>query len=260
MTSGPSTPRIRGILLDIEGTTTPIAFVHDVLFSYARSEARNYLEEHFGSAELVEDLANLREEHTVDFKLNSQPPPPPLVDGPRNAQIDSILAYVHWLIDRDRKSTGLKSLEGKIWEQGYLNATLKAQVFPDVAPALERWHHDGLRIAIFSSGSALAQQLLFAHTQAGDLTKYIDRYFDTTLGPKTEAGSYRQIAAGLSLLPSETLFISDVVNELAAANDAGMQTLLCIRPDNQPQALAKRYQSIETFDQLVGILDLKRPS
>jgi enolase-phosphatase E1 len=247
MTSRPST--YRGILLDIEGTTTPIAFVHDVLFSYARSEARNYLEEHFGSAELVEDLANLREEHTADFKLNYQPPP--LVDGARDAQIDSILAYVHWLIDRDRKSTGLKSLEGKIWEQGYLNATLKAQVFPDVAPALERWHHDGLRIAIFSSGSALAQQLLFAHTQAGDLTKYIDRYFDTTLGPKTEAGSYRQIAAALGLLPNEMLFISDVVNELAAANDAGMPTLLCIRSDNQLQALAERYQSIETFDQLV---------
>jgi enolase-phosphatase E1 len=240
----------RGILLDIEGTTTPIAFVHDVLFSYARSEARNYLEEHFDSAELAEDLANLREEHTADFKLNYQPPP--LVDGPRNAQIDSILAYVHWLIDRDRKSTGLKSLEGKIWEQGYLNATLKAQVFEDVAPAFERWHHDGLRVAIFSSGSALAQQLLFAHTQEGDLTKYIDRYFDTTLGPKTEAGSYQQIAAALGLLPNEMLFISDVVNELAAANDAGMQTLLCIRSGNQPQALAERYQSIETFDQLGG--------
>jgi enolase-phosphatase E1 len=249
MTLSPSPPRIGGILLDIEGTTTPIAFVHDVLFSYARSEARNYLETHFGSAELVEDIALLREDHSVDLKLNQ---PPPLVEGSRDAQINSIVAYVDWLIDRDRKSTGLKSLQGKIWEQGYLKGTLKAQVFPDVAPALERWHHSGLRLAIFSSGSALAQQLLFAHTEAGDLTKYIDRYFDTTVGPKTEAGSYRQIAAALGLQASEVFFISDVVNELAAADDAGMQTFLCIRLGNQPQDLAERYHSIESFAELGG--------
>jgi enolase-phosphatase E1 len=248
MTSSPSTPRIRGILLDIEGTTTPIAFVHDVLFSYARSESRTYLEEHFGSAELVEDIALLREEHSADLTLNDQPPP--LFEGARDAQISSIVAYVGWLIDRDRKSTGLKSLQGKIWEQGYLNGTLKAQVFPDVAPALERWHHDGLRVAIFSSGSALAQHLLFAHTEAGDLTRYINRYFDTTVGPKTEPGSYRQIAAELDLPAGEVLFISDVVNELDAANDAGMRTVLSIRPGNQPQALTERYQSIESFAEL----------
>jgi enolase-phosphatase E1 len=251
MTSSPSTPRIRGILLDIEGTTTPIAFVHDVLFSYARSEARNYLEEHFGSAELVEDIVLLRKEHSADVRLSHQPPP--LVEGSRNDQINSIVAYVDWLIDRDRKSTGLKSLQGKIWQHGYLNGTLKAQVFPDVAPALERWHHDGLRVAIFSSGSALAQQLLFKHTKAGDLARYIDCYFDTTVGPKTEAGSYRQIAVALGLLTGEVLFISDVVNELDAANDAGMHTLLCIRPGNQPQALAERYQTIESFAELKDV-------
>ena len=250
MTSSPSPPRIRGILLDIEGTTTPIAFVHDVLFSYARSEARNYLEKHFGSAELAKDIALLRKDHSADLKLNHQLPP--IVEAPRDAQINSIVAYVDWLIDRDRKSTALKLLQGKIWEQGYLKGTLKAQVFPDVAPALERWHHDGLRVAIFSSGSALAQQLLFAHTEGGDLTRYIDRYFDTTVGPKTETGSYRQIAAALGLLASEVLFISDIVNELDAANDAGMQTLLCIRPGNQPQALAEQYQSIESFAELGG--------
>ena len=250
MTSSPSPSRVRGILLDIEGTTTPIAFVHDVLFSYARSEARNYLEKHFGSAELAKDIALLRKDHSTDLELNHQPPP--FVEGSRDAQINSIVAYVDWLIDRDRKSTGLKSLQGRIWEQGYIDGTLKAQVFPDVAPALERWHHDGLRIAIFSSGSALAQQLLFAHTEAGDLTRYIDRYFDTTVGAKTETGSYRQIAAALGLLVSEVLFISDVVNELDAANDAGMQTVLCIRPGNQPQALAERYLSIESFIELGG--------
>ena len=109
-----------------------------------------------------------------------------------------------------------------------------------------------MRVAIFSSGSALAQHLLFAHTEAGDLTRYIDRYFDTTVGPKTETGSYRQIAAALGLLASEVLLISDIVNELDAAKDAGIQTLLCIRPGNQPQALAEQYQSIESFAELGG--------
>src|SRR6266700_6219020 len=166
MTSSLLTADIRAILLDIEGTTTPIAFVHEVLFAYARSQVRNFLADQLGSAQMAADLARLRAEHAVDTKQNLQPPA--LVEAPRDAEIVSIAEYVGWLIDRDRKSTGLKSLQGKIWEQGYLNGSLKAQVFPDVAPALERCHHDGLRVAIFSSGSALAQQLLFAHTEAGD--------------------------------------------------------------------------------------------
>ena len=250
MTSSPSTPRIRGILLDIEGTTTPIAFVHDVLFSYARAEAKKYLGEHFDSTDLRDDIAKLREDHAVDVKNGLQPPA--LLEATREDQINSIAAYVGWLIDRDRKATGLKSLQGRIWRQGYLEGSLKAQIFPDVAPALERWRRSGLKINIFSSGSALAQQLLFAHTETGDLTGYIDSYFDTTIGPKTDVESYRKIAGALRLLPNEMLFISDVVNELAAANDAGMQTVLCIRSGNQPQGFAEGYQSIETFDQLGG--------
>ena len=128
---------IRAVLLDIEGTTTPIAFVHEVLFSYARSQARRFLREHFGSAEVLADLQQLREEHALDVKLNLQPPA--LKEEPRDAEIDSLAAYASWLIDRDRKSTGLKSLQGKIWQQGYRDGTLKAELFADVRPALERW-------------------------------------------------------------------------------------------------------------------------
>lgn len=248
MTSSLATAGIRGVLLDIEGTTTPIAFVHEVLFSYARSQVKNYLTEHFGSAELIADLARLREEHAVDVKQNLRPPA--LVDGPRDAMIDSIVAYVGWLIDRDRKSKGLKSLQGKIWRQGYLDGTLKAQIFPDVVPALERWHRAGLKISIFSSGSSLAQELLFAHTEAGDLTKFIGNYFDTAVGSKTDVESYRQIAAALCLPATEVLFISDVVNELDAASAAGMQTLLCVRPGNQPQSSPARYRIIQNFDEI----------
>jgi enolase-phosphatase E1 len=248
MTSSLLTADIRAILLDIEGTTTPITFVHDVLFSYAQSHVRNFLVEHSDSAELLADLLRLREEHAIDLKQNLQPPA--LIEGPPDAEIDSMVAYVNWLIDRDRKSTGLKSLQGKIWKQGYVDGTLKAELFADVAPALERWRCAGLKISIFSSGSALAQKLLFAHTEAGDLTRFISDYFDTTVGSKTDVQSYRQIAAALGLTASGVLFISDAVVELAAASDAGMQTLLCVRPGNHSQSLADRCQIIQSFDEI----------
>jgi enolase-phosphatase E1 len=242
--------RLRAVLLDIEGTTTPIAFVHEVLFSYARSQVRSFLREHFGSAQLLADLQQLREEHAIDLKQGLQPPALVEVDGPRDAEIDSLSEYVGWLIDRDRKSTGLKSLQGKIWKQGYLDGTLRAEIFADVAPAFERWRQAGLQISIFSSGSSLAQKLLFAHTEADDLTGFIDNYFDTTVGSKTDVASYSRIASALHLPAQDVLFISDVVPELDAAGAAGMQTLLCVRQGNQPQPFAERYQAIRDFDEI----------
>lgn len=232
---------IRGVVLDIEGTTTPIAFVHEVLFSYARTHVKAYLANHAG--DVRKDIDLLREEHAEDVRNRKQPPP--LTNEP-----ESIASYVNWLIDLDRKSTGLKSLQGKIWHEGYASGTLRSQVFPDVAPTLARWWAAGLTISIFSSGSALAQQLLFAHTEAGDLTSFISNYFDTSIGKKAEAESYRRIATAIGLPPGELLFISDVVSELSAARKAGMKTLLSIRPGNQPQPDADQYQTIESFDEL----------
>lgn len=232
---------IRGILLDIEGTTTPVAFVHDVLFGYARQHVGDYLVQHL--KDLTTDIAQLREEHTRDTDNGAQPPP--FTNDP-----DSIAAYVHWLIDRDRKSTGLKSLQGKIWREGYTNGTLKAQVFDDVRPAFERWHKAGLRISIFSSGSALAQQLLFAHTGDGDLTAFLSDYFDTNVGAKGDAESYRRIANTMNLSPYEIVFISDVTTELEAAKAAGMETRLSIRPGNQPQPDPDRFHIIHSLDQV----------
>ncbi|HZN00107.1 MAG TPA: acireductone synthase [Pyrinomonadaceae bacterium] len=226
--------QVRGILLDIEGTTTPIAFVHEVLFSYARTHARDFLRNNQDSDDVRADVALLREEHASDKSNNLEPP-------------ESIADYIDWLIDRDRKSTGLKSLQGKIWRQGYRDGSLKSQVFADVAPALERWRAAGLKISIFSSGSVLAQQLLFAHTDAGDLTKFIDGYFDTNVGKKAEAESYRKIAVAMDLKPSEILFVSDVVAELEAAKEAGMKTLLSIRPGN---SLQEWPQAIHSFDEV----------
>lgn len=219
---------VRAILLDIEGTTTPIAFVHEVLFSYAREHVREFL----SANAVADDVALLREEHAIDVKEGRNPPP-------------LVAEYVEWLIALDRKSTGLKSLQGKLWQQGYEEGSLKSQVFADVAPAFQRWRERGLRISIFSSGSVLAQQLLFAHTEVGDLTPFIDSYFDTRIGKKGDAESYRRIAETMNLEVREILFISDVVAELEAADEAGMKTLLSIRPGNAPQP--EKYTSIRTF-------------
>lgn len=234
---------IRGIVLDIEGTTTPIAFVHDVLFSYARTHVKDYLAKHADADDVRKDIELLREEHATDERNGNQPPP-------LTAALESVVNYINWLIDLDRKSTGLKSLQGKIWHEGYSDGTLHSQVFPDVPPALARWRVAGLTISIFSSGSVLAQQLLFAHTEAGDVTSFISNYFDTSVGKKGEAESYRRIAETIGLPPGEVLFISDVVSELSAAREAGMKTILSIRPGNPAQESASRYKTIASFDEL----------
>ncbi|HEV8453377.1 MAG TPA: acireductone synthase [Gemmatimonadales bacterium] len=231
------------MLLDIEGTTTPLAFVHQTLFGYARARVSGFLQRHWNDPEVRADLARLQAEHAAE---TSQPAPPPGRDDPA-----AVAAYVHWLMDRDRKSTGLKSLQGKIWEEGYRAGDLRGEVYPDVPPALERWRRQGIDIAIFSSGSVQAQRSLFANTAAGDLTHFIRAYFDTTTGPKTAPHSYGRIAAALERPPSEVLFLSDVGAELDAALAAGMRTALCVRtPGSAPPAGA--HPVIHAFDQLPG--------
>jgi len=229
--------KITAILLDIEGTTTPISFVHEVLFPFSRNHLTTYLAENSDSSDVSDDLGLLDKEHTED--LNSGNQPPPLIEQ-----------YVYWLIDQDRKSPALKSLQGKIWEQGYNDGRLHSPVFPDVRPAIERWVEMGVSVNIFSSGSVLAQKLLFAHTDAGDLTKFIDRYFDTSVGKKNHSESYQTIAKALSIPAAEILFVSDVIIELNAAAEAGMRTALCLRPGNAPQELTMQHESIHSFDDI----------
>jgi enolase-phosphatase E1 len=228
---------VRAILLDIEGTTTPIAFVHDVLFTYARDHVGDFLRTNADNEEVRADIELLGDEHADDVSRGRNPPP-------------LVADYVEWLIAADRKSTGLKSMQGKIWRQGYEDGSLKSQVFADVAPAFERWHQRGLSINIFSSGSVLAQKLLFAHTEAGGLTRFIDDYFDTNVGKKGEPESYRRIAETMKVPAGEILFVSDAIEELNAAHDAGMKTLLSVRPGNAPQDNSGRYPEILSFDQI----------
>ena len=233
---------IRNILLDIEGTTTPINFVYQVLFPFARRSLRAYLIQHWSTDEVQTDLALLREEHAADTQQGLNPPV-------LQTDVESVTEYLYWLMDRDRKSTPLKSLQGKIWRQGYESDGLLSQVFDDVPPALQRWHQHGKQIYIYSSGSVLAQKLLFGHTVAGDLNPLLSGYFDTTIGAKTETESYRRIAANIQQPPETFLFVSDVVAELNAASTAGMQCALSVRAGNHPQP-ANAFQPINSFDAL----------
>ena len=239
------TAKTRAVLLDIEGTVTPISFVHEVLFPFARNHVRDFLAQQSSAPEVQADVAELVREHAVEIEKNQQPRP---IDA---TSIDSLVDYVHWLIDRDRKSPGLKSLQGKIWKQGYRDGSLKAPLFDDVVPNLERLRKNGTRVAIFSSGSVLAQKLLFAHTETGDHTDLIDAYYDTAIGSKVEANSYRNIARHLELEAEAIAFISDVVNELKAASEAGMKPVLCVRPGNPPQPQSEEFQRIDSFSEVL---------
>jgi enolase-phosphatase E1 len=228
-----SNAALRAIVLDIEGTTTPIAFVYETLFPYAKAHLRTFLDARRGDAAVSAVIEHLRADQTSD----------PGAPG-------SVVQYVEWAKDRDRKSTALKELQGLIWADGYSRGELKGEVFPDVAPALARWRARGLDVAIFSSGSVLAQQLLFGHSNAGDLTSLIRWHFDTTTGPKTSAESYRRIADTIGVSVGEALFISDAIPELDAASAAGMQTRLAGRPGNRDVPSSTPYTRIRTFDEV----------
>ena len=237
---------VRALLLDIEGTTTPLSFVADTLFPYARAHLSEFLSTHGASSDVQSDLALLHIERDDDLTRGFNPPP---LDGGPDTPL-SVIPYLNWLMDQDRKSTGLKALQGRVWQQGYRSGQLRSHVFTDVAPAFIRWRGLEKRICIYSSGSVLAQRLLFGHTEEGDLTPYIDGYFDTTIGAKMDAASYTQIAGGLELPLSEVLFLSDAVGELDAAQSAGMQAICLDRPGNRPLASSFRHSVVHSFNEI----------
>jgi enolase-phosphatase E1 len=213
----------RAILLDVEGTTTPLSFVHEVLFPYSRARLADYLRAHGGDPEVQEDVAALQAQHARDAASGAAPP------FWNEDILASAATYARWLIDQDRKATPLKSLQGRIWEEGYAAGELRGQVYPDVPGAFEAWKRAGKILAIFSSGSVLAQRLLFTRSEAGDLERFLSAHFDTTTGRKTDASSYASIAQALGLAAPDVLFLSDVVAELDAARSAGMGTALVAR-------------------------------
>lgn len=238
---------IRVVLLDIEGTTTPIAFVHERLFGYVRSHLDAFLAANWSAPAVEQAVKNLADEYPRDRDATGLPAW--RTDTPGNAQ-KSVAAYAGWLMELDRKSPGLKALQGLIWQDAYLAGELRGEVFSDVPHAMMKWHEQGLRIAIYSSGSALAQRLLFASTSTGDLTTLIDAFFDTAVGGKKNAESYRAIATSLGCKTGEILFLSDVTAELSAAEQAGCSVMLCIRSGNAPQPDADRFAQLGTFEVL----------
>ena len=231
--------RLNTILLDIEGTTTPIEFVHDTLFPFAKERVGKFVETHF--ADLHDEINDLVAESASDGSYTV--PVDPTEPG-------SVAAYLEHLIDHDRKSTPLKSIQGKIWKDGYESGELKSVVFDDVPAAFERWNAAGRTIAIFSSGSVLAQKLLFRYTDHGDLTPFISDYFDTSTGAKREPRSYAAIAAELKTSPAEIMFVSDIVAELDAAQESGLMTALALRRGNAPVEPGGTHRRIATFDDL----------
>jgi enolase-phosphatase E1 len=239
---------VDAILLDIEGTTTPVDFVYQLLFPYARARVREFLQLHFKTQESQALINLLAQEHAEDERRGLNPPA--LQTAGHEAEADSLTSYVRWLMDQDRKTTALKELQGRIWVEGYRTGSLLSRVFDDVPPALERWRRLQKSVCIYSSGSVLAQKLLFSYTSAGNLTEFIDAYFDTHIGRKTEPQSYENIAGSLGRPVNRILFVSDALAELDAAHSKGMQTALCVRPGNPAQPGTHPHAVITSFDQL----------
>jgi enolase-phosphatase E1 len=241
----PDETKVRVLLLDIEGTTTPIDFFSGTLFPYARQRWEEFLRLHGRELGIRDDLDGLRRQHAADVAAKLEPPP--WLAGSVDANLSSAITYGTWLMDRDSKSTALKSLQGKIWREGYQREELRGEVYPDVPPAFARWSHQGKRICIFSSGSVIAQRALFATTTAGNLTRFIHANFDTAMGTKSDPQSYLRIAGSLALPRGQILFISKVVEELDAALHAGKHTALCIRTQ-VPEESERKHWVIRSFD------------
>jgi enolase-phosphatase E1 len=229
---------VRAILTDIEGTTSSISFVKDVLFPYARRALPGFVRDHGQEPEVRRWLDAVATEQGGIC-----------ADG-------TIVEVLQGWIDEDRKHTALKALQGMVWSAGYRNADFTAHMYPDAALALREWHDAGYPLYVYSSGSVPAQKLFFGHSDAGDLTGVVSNWFDTEIGGKREAASYARIAEAIGTAAGDVLFLSDVVEELDAARDAGLQTVLVDRRQDYPQprldAATNGHRRVESFAQ-VGV-------
>ena len=223
-----TTHSARAIVTDIEGTTTDIAFVHKVLFPYARKALPAFVRAQASSPQVAADLAATAQ----------------LADKPE-AELDQLIAILIDWIDQDRKATPLKSLQGQIWKAGYENGDFRGHIYPDAHAGLTRWHAQGAHMSVYSSGSIAAQQLLFGHSDFGDMRPLFQAWFDTTTGPKRDTQSYSKIAQALDFRPDHILFLSDVSAELDAAREAGLQTIHLVRDDS---IMPTDHEAVTSFD------------
>jgi enolase-phosphatase E1 len=221
---------IKAIVTDIEGTTSSIRFVHEVLFPYARENIGEFIHANAEDLNVVSHLNDVRLEVGQDLDL----------DG----VVDQL---VQW-IDEDKKITPLKALQGMIWEEGYYKGELTGHLYDDAIEYLRKWHDKGIKLYVFSSGSVQAQKLLFGHCDAGDLTPLFSGYYDTRIGNKREADAYRKIVQDIGLAANEILFLSDIVEELDAAKAAGMKTIMLVR-DESP-ATSSSHTQVNNFSEI----------
>jgi enolase-phosphatase E1 len=222
--------RIKAIVTDIEGTTSSIDFVHRILFPYAASTLPDYVRTHRGDPVIAELLADVREQI-----------------GEPGADVERLIEVLLQWIAEDRKVTALKTLQGYMWEHGYESGAFTGHVYPDTAPNLRKWRSMGIALYVYSSGSAKAQQLLFGHSDAGDLRPLFSAYFDTRIGGKRESTSYLAICEQIGIPAPDILFLSDVVEELDAAAAAGMRTVQLVREENVPVG---RHPVAANFDRI----------
>ena len=222
------------VLVDIEGTTSTIAFVHEVLFPYADEHLDAYVAAHRRDPVVAQAMREAAE----------------VAGEPAGAGDSTILAHLHHWLREDLKVTPLKTLQGLIWAEGYAQTGLRGHVYPDAAAGLRRWHAAGLRLYVYSSGSIEAQKVLFGNSNAGDLSPLFSGNFDTTTGPKRAAPSYTAIAQAIGLPAPEIVFLSDVDAELDAARTAGMQTVRLLRPADTPAGATTTHPSATTFEEI----------
>ena len=227
---------IRALVTDIEGTTSSIRFVHDVLFPYASKHLPAYVRAHEADPDVAEQLRAVAREADLD-----------------GADAERCLPVLLDWIASDRKATPLKVLQGMVWEAGYRKGAFQGHVYPDAVQGLRRWKQRGIDLYVYSSGSVAAQKLLFAHTPAGDLTALFSGYFDTRIGAKSEPVAYRRIVQEIGLPAEQILFLSDVETELSAARIAGMTTAWSARADNPQESLPGPHAAhpvIHSFDEV----------
>ncbi|XP_068948600.1 enolase-phosphatase E1 isoform X1 [Petaurus breviceps papuanus] len=221
-------PEVTVILLDIEGTTTPIAFVKDTLFSYVRENVKDYLHAHWGEEECQQDA---EEDSHLDGVVLIPPRSDHGVDDTEQ-MIQAVVDNVYWQMSLDRKTPALKQLQGHIWRAAFAAGTVKAEFFEDVVPAIRKWRQAGMKVYVYSSGSVEAQKLLFGYSTEGDILELFDGHFDTKIGHKIESESYKRIATSIGCSPNNILFLTDVTREANAAEEADVHVAVVVRPGN----------------------------
>ena len=236
-----------------------VRFVYDVMFPFVRNNLREFLQANWNAPAIQSSLSLL----AIDAGFGPDQIPWKAHHGQAtkqasDTQLDGVVQVVSKLMDRDSKTTGLKSLQGLVWESGFKTGKLRAEVFADVVPALERWKKAGVDLRIYSSGSILAQKLFFKHTTVGDLTRFFSGHYDTTIGSKKEPESYSKVAEALGLSPTQVIFFTDVIGEIEAANQAHMQVIACIRPNNTPLPKDFHGPAIHSFDEIDLVASVTR--